>query len=213
MTATHLERIDRYLQRAPMLPVLSIEDLKSAVALARTLVEAGLPVLEITLRTPVALAAISAIAREVPGAIIGAGTVLSATDLHNVADAGAQFAISPGATRKLYESAHTASIPWIPAIATASELMLGLEYGHQRFKFFPAVPSGGISALKAFAGPFANARFCPTGGIDATSAAAFLAQPNVITIGGSWMVPAAALAASDWATIGALARVAAALKS
>jgi 2-dehydro-3-deoxyphosphogluconate aldolase / (4S)-4-hydroxy-2-oxoglutarate aldolase len=213
MNPSHLELIDRYLNRAPVLPVLSIDDLGSAVALARTLVEAGLPVLEITLRTPVALAAISAIARDVPDAIIGAGTVLSAADLRQVAEAGAQFAISPGATPALYASVGSASIPWIPAIATASELMLGLEHGHQRFKFFPAVPSGGIGALKAFAGPFAKARFCPTGGIDASTAAGFLALPNVITVGGSWMVPAAALAASDWSTIGALARTAAALKS
>lgn len=197
-------RVDTILARAPVLPVLSIEHLADAVPLARTLVEAGLPVLEVTLRTSVALAAIRRIVDEVPDACVGAGTVLGAADLAAVEAAGADFAIAPGATAALYAAARTAAIPFIPAVATASELMCGLEHGHLRFKFFPAESSGGIAALRAFAGPFPQARFCPTGGIDAAKASDYLSQPNVITVGGSWMVPAHALAARDWERIGVL---------
>jgi 2-dehydro-3-deoxyphosphogluconate aldolase/(4S)-4-hydroxy-2-oxoglutarate aldolase len=204
--------VDAILTRAPVLPVLAIDRLEDAVSLARTLVDAGLLVLEITLRTDAALAAIGAIAREVPGALVGAGTVLTPDQLDAVAAAGAMFAIAPGCTAALYAAAADARIPFIPAVATASEIMQGLAHGHRRFKFFPAVPAGGIGALKAFAGPFADVRFCPTGGIDAGSAPAFLALPNVITVGGSWMVPAAALAARDWATIGRLTAEASALR-
>ena len=164
----------------------------------------------ITLRTDVALRAIERIAREVPEAVVGAGTVLDARQLAAVADAGAVFAISPGATDTLY--AAPSRIPWIPAVATASELMRGLEHGHRRFKFFPAESAGGVGALRSFAGPFAQAKFCPTGGIDAASAPRYLALPNVMTVGGSWMVPGDALAARDWARIGALAAQAARLR-
>jgi len=202
--------VDGILARAPVLPVLAIAELEHAVPLARALVDNGLPVLEITLRSAIALQAIERIAREVPEAVVGAGTVLSAQHLDQVANAGAVFAISPGATEALY--AATAPIPWIPAVATASELMRGLEHGHRRFKFFPAESAGGVGALKSFAGPFAQAKFCPTGGIDAASAPRYLALPNVLTVGGSWMVPADALAARDWGRIGALARAAAALR-
>ncbi len=200
--------IDSVLSRAPVLPVLSIDRLEQAVPLARCLAEAGLPVLEITLRTAVALDAIAAIAAEVPSALVGAGTVLNAVDLGNVVAAGGRFAISPGATEAIYAAADGAAIPLIPAIATASELMRGMEHGHRRFKFFPAESSGGVAAVKSFGGPFAAVRFCPTGGIDAAKAPAYLALPNVVTVGGSWMVPAAALAAGDWAQIGALAQAA-----
>lgn len=210
--AASAERIDALLAPAPALPVLSIDDPDSAVPLARALVEAGLPVLEITLRTPAALEAIRRIAVEVPQAVVGAGTVLTPRDFDAVAAAGARFAISPGATEALYVAAAQAPLPWLPAIATAGELMRGLEHGHRRFKFFPAESAGGVGALRAFAGPFAQARFCPTGGIDAAAAPRYLALPNVITVGGSWMVPAAALAARDWAAIGAAARAAAALR-
>ncbi len=203
--------IDEIFKRAPVLPVLAISNLAHAVPLASALVEAGLPVLEVTLRTPIALKAIEAIARHVPGAIVGAGTVLRAQDLSALHSAGAVFAISPGATRLLYEGTSGGPIPWIPAISSASEIMLGLEYGHQRFKFFPAAASGGIPALKSFYGPFADVRFCPTGGIDALNAAAYLALPNVLTVGGSWMVPPEALTNADWVTIGTLARAARAL--
>ena len=201
--------IDAILSRAPVLPVLAIERLEDAVPLARALVEGGLPVLEVTLRTAAALAAIRRIVDEVPAAIVGAGTVLTAADLDAVAAAGATFAISPGATDALYTAARDASIPWIPAIATASELMRGLEHGHRRFKFFPAEAAGGVTALKAFAGPFPQAKFCPTGGIDADSAPRYRALANVITVGGSWMVPKDALQSRDWRRITALARQAA----
>lgn len=204
--------VDRILRQAPVLPVLAIERLDDALPLARALVDNGLPVLEITLRSAIAVQAIGLLARELPQALIGAGTVLTAADLDAVAAAGAAFAIAPGATEALYGAAAAAAIPLIPAIATASELMRGLEHGHRRFKFFPAASSGGIPALKAFAGPFAGVRFCPTGGIDAHSAPDYLALPNVITVGGSWMAPSALLRAGDWAAIGKLAATAATLR-
>ncbi len=205
--------VDAVFAQAPVLPVIVIETLEQAIPLARALVAGGLPVLEVTLRTPVALEAMRQIADEVEGAVLGAGTVLTPADLAAAAAAGCTFAISPGATPGLYEAAEASPIAWLPAVATASEVMQGLERGHQRFKFFPAVPAGGIGALKGFAGPFAQARFCPTGGIDATSAPAFLAQPNVGTVGGSWMLPKDAISAGDWARIEALAREAAALRT
>ena len=205
---THTTTIDSILHQAPVVPVIAIDRLADAVPLARALVMGGLPVLEITLRTACALDAMRAIAREVAGAIVGAGTVLTPADLAAVADAGARFAISPGATTTLYAAARHASIPWLPAVATASELMLGLEQGYRRFKFFPAESSGGVAALKAFGGPFAQARFCPTGGIDAAKAPAYKALANVITVGGSWMLPKAAIDAGRWDEIEALARAA-----
>jgi len=197
--------LDALLARAPVLPVLSIERIDDAVPLARALVAGGLPVLEVTLRSDVALAAIAAIRAAVPGAVVGAGTVLHPGDLHSVAAAGAMFAISPGASDELYAAAAGAPIPFLPAIATATELMRGLTNGHRRFKFFPAAAAGGTAALRAFAGPFPQVKFCPTGGIDADSAAAYLALANVITVGGSWMAPADALHTRDWARIAALA--------
>lgn len=200
-------RIDDILRQAPVVPVLAVADPGDAIPLAETLVAAGLPVLEITLRTPVALEVIRRM-RGVPGAIVGAGTVLTAGDLAAVREAGAAFAISPGATDALYAAARNADIPLLPGIATASELMRGLEHGYDRFKFFPAESSGGIAALRGFAGPFAQVKFCPTGGIDAEKASSYLALPNVMTVGGSWMVPGDALAAKDWARIAALARAA-----
>ena len=206
-------RVDELLSQAPVLPVLSIENLDDANPLARALVDAGLPVLEITLRSTVAIEAIRIIARDVPGAIVGAGTVLDAKALRTVTDAGALFAIAPGSTEALYAAAADADIPFLPAIATASELMRGLEHGHRRFKFFPAESSGGISALKSFGGPFADVRFCPTGGIDAVRAPGYLALPNVITVGGSWMVPKSALDARDWEAITKFSRECAALAS
>ena len=205
--------VDAVFVAAPVLPVIAIDDLEQAVPLARCLVDAGLPVLEITLRTPVAVEAIRRMAGEVEGAIVGAGTVLGATDLANVTDAGARFAISPGATEAIYAAAGAAAIPLIPAIATASELMRGMEHGHRRFKFFPAESSGGIAALKSFAGPFAGVRFCPTGGIDLAKAPAYLALANVATLGGSWMVPGDALKSGDYARIGRLAAEAAGLRT
>jgi 2-dehydro-3-deoxyphosphogluconate aldolase / (4S)-4-hydroxy-2-oxoglutarate aldolase len=215
MSPSHIEsmatRVDEILQQAPVVPVLAVADLDDAIPLAQALVAAGLPVLEITLRTPVALQVIRRM-RDVPGAIVGAGTVLTSEDLAAVQAAGAAFAISPGGTNALYAAARDADIPLMPGIATASELMRGLEHGYKRFKFFPAESSGGVAALKGFAGPFAQVKFCPTGGIDAAKAPSYLALPNVITVGGSWMVPNDALAAKDWQQIGALAKAAAALR-
>ena len=204
--------VDTMLSRAPILPVLAIERLADALPLARALVDNGLPVLEITLRSAIAMQAIALLVRELPQACIGAGTVLDAQQLDAVARSGAAFAIAPGSTARLYAAAAAAPIPLIPAIATASELMVGLEHGHRRFKFFPAAACGGVGALKAFAGPFAGVRFCPTGGIDAESAAEYLAQPNVITVGGSWMAPSILVKAGDWAAIGRLAAGAARLR-
>jgi 2-dehydro-3-deoxyphosphogluconate aldolase / (4S)-4-hydroxy-2-oxoglutarate aldolase len=203
--------VDDILRQAPVVPVLAVADLDDAIPLAEALVAAGLPVLEITLRTPVALEVIHRM-RDVPGAIVGAGTVLTPEDLAAVQAAGATFAISPGVTDALYAAARNADIPLLPGIASASELMRGLEHGYRRFKFFPAESSGGVAALKGFAGPFAQVKFCPTGGIDAAKAPSYFALPNVITVGGSWMVPNDALAAKDWARIGALAKAAAALR-
>ena len=204
-------RVDAVFARAPVIPVLTIERLDDALPLCRALADNGLPVLEVTLRTACALEAIALLARALPDACVGAGTVLSGEDLARVATAGAAFAISPGATDALYEAAKACDTPLVPGIATASELMRGLEHGWRRFKFFPAEASGGTAALRGLAGPFPQARFCPTGGIDAGKAPAYLALPNVACVGGSWMLPADALAARDWARIGALAREAAAL--
>lgn len=203
------DRIDAIFVRTPVIPVLTIARLEDVLPLGRALVENGLPVLEVTLRTPCALEAISLLARELPQACVGAGTVLSAADLQRVADAGAAFAISPGATDALYAAARHSPIPLIPGIATASELMRGLEHGWQRFKFFPAEASGGVPALKSFAGPFPMARFCPTGGIDAAKAPAYLRLPNVACVGGSWMLPEPAIRSGDWHHIATLAYAAA----
>ena len=212
MTDSRTQRIDDILRQAPVVPVLAVSEVEDAVPLAEALVAAGLPVLEITLRTAAALEVIRRM-REVPGAIVGAGTVLTRADLDAVRDAGAAFAISPGGTDALYEAGKSSDIPLLPGIATASELMRGLEHGWTRFKFFPAESSGGVAALRGFAGPFAQVKFCPTGGIDAAKAPSYLALPNVLTVGGSWMVPGDALKAKDWARIQALAREAAALRA
>ena len=211
-TARHSSLVDAVFALAPVIPVLTIERLDDALPLARALADNGLPVLEITLRTACAIDAIALIARALPQACVGAGTVLNARDLDAVAQAGARFAISPGATDTLYRAAADCPIPLIPGIATASELMRGLEHGWQRFKFFPAESSGGIPALKGFGGPFARVRFCPTGGIDAAKAPQYLAQPNVACVGGSWMLSGDALKARDWNRIGMLAREAAMLR-
>jgi 2-dehydro-3-deoxyphosphogluconate aldolase / (4S)-4-hydroxy-2-oxoglutarate aldolase len=204
--ASRAAAVDAILRLAPVLPVLDITRLDDAVPLAVALAEGGLPVLEVTLRSDAALAAIRRIRAEIPEAIVGAGTVLTPGDLERVIDAGGMFAISPGGTDALYAAATTARIPLIPGIATASELMRGLEYGYLRFKFFPAAAAGGAAALKAFAGPFPQAQFCPTGGIDSRSASDYLSLGNVITVGGSWMAPQHAVRARDWARIVSLAR-------
>lgn len=207
----HSAQVDAVFALAPVIPVITIEHIDDALPLARALADNGLPVLEITLRTACAVDAIALLARELPQACVGSGTVLNARDLDAVTQAGARFAISPGATDTLYREAANGPIPLIPGIATASELMRGLEHGWQRFKFFPAESSGGVAALKGFGGPFAQVRFCPTGGIDAAKAPTYLSLPNVACVGGSWMLPADALKARDWDRIGGLAREAAAL--
>jgi 2-dehydro-3-deoxyphosphogluconate aldolase / (4S)-4-hydroxy-2-oxoglutarate aldolase len=208
---TRSAAVDALLRQAPVLPVITIEHIDDAVPLARALVDGGLPVLEITLRSVVALDAMRRVVAEVPKAIVGAGTVLAVEDLSAAIAAGCAFAISPGATEALYDAADHASIPWLPAVATASEVMRGLERGHRRFKFFPAEAAGGVPALNGFGGPMPQARFCPTGGIDAGSAPRYLKLPNVMTVGGSWMLPKDALAARDWDAIAELARQAVAL--
>ncbi|MDE2300952.1 MAG: bifunctional 4-hydroxy-2-oxoglutarate aldolase/2-dehydro-3-deoxy-phosphogluconate aldolase [Sphingomonadales bacterium] len=200
--------IETLMLKAPVIPVLVIEDAAHAVPVAEALVAGGLPVLEVTLRTPVALAAIRAM-KDVPGAIVGAGTVLGAGDLDRALDAGAEFIVSPGLTPALGAAAIASGVPFLPGTANASDIMLGMELGLTRFKFFPAEANGGIAALKAIAGPFGAARFCPTGGITAASAPQWLALEAVLCVGGSWLVPRGV---PDRGAITAAARAAAALK-
>ena len=200
------------LAASPVMPVIVLEEVAHAVPLARALVAGGIRVLEVTLRTPVALDCMRAIAAEVPEALLGAGTVLSAADLDAAAKAGAVFAISPGASPALLQAARTSPIPFLPAVMTPSDVITAMDAGFDTFKLFPAAQAGGMAMLKAMGGPFPQARFCPTGGIDAASAPAFLALPNVACVGGSWLCPAELVRAGDWDAITALARAAAALR-
>ena len=195
----------------PVIPVLTIERAADAVPLARALVAGGLRVLEITLRTPAAIEAIERICGEVPDAVTGAGTVLNAGDWGRAEKAGATFIVSPGLTDPLIQVAAASPLAFLPGVATAGELMRGLDAGLTSFKFFPAETSGGAPALKALYGPFADIRFCPTGGITAKSAPDYLALPNVVCVGGGWVAPADAVEAGDWDRITALARAASAL--
>ncbi|MDB5590587.1 bifunctional 4-hydroxy-2-oxoglutarate aldolase/2-dehydro-3-deoxy-phosphogluconate aldolase [Enterovirga sp.] len=196
---------------APVIPVVTIEDVAQAAPLARTLLEAGLPVIEVTLRTGRALAAIEAIAREVPEAVVGAGTLLRPDQIEPARAAGARFLVTPGTTRGMADALAESDLPALPGCATVSEAIALAELGFRQLKFFPAIASGGQGWLKQVAGPLPHLRFCPTGGLDLGSAATLLALPNVMCVGGAWMVPPAALAAADWTTIAALARAAAAL--
>lgn len=198
--------INTILDASPLMAVVVIEDAHSAPDMARALVAGGVTSIEVTLRTPAALEAIRRIAGEVPEALVGAGTVLTPEDLRASAEAGARFAISPGATRALLEAGRDGPIPYLPAIATASEIMEGLASGYAAFKAFPASVIGGPAALKAFSGPFPDVRFCPTGGITASTAADYLALPNVACVGGSWLTPRDLLRAGDWAGVERLAR-------
>lgn len=200
------------LRLSPVMPVVVIDDAAHAVQLARTLLAGGVKTVEITLRTAPALAAIRAIATEVPEMIVGAGTVLTADDLEAAIAAGARYALSPGGTPKLMKAARKQSIPFIPGVATASEVQRGLELGYRCFKFFPAEQLGGVSALKALAGPFPSIRFCPTGSITPEKAPSYLALDNVPCVGGSWIAPADKIRSGDWAGIEAAARRAAALR-
>ena len=196
----------------PVIPVLTIERVEDAVPLACALVAGGLKVLEITLRTACAIETIALISREVPDAVTGAGTVLNARDWARAAKAGARFIVSPGLTDPLIKVAADSPLAFLPGIATAGELMRGLDAGLSSFKFFPAETSGGAPALKALYGPFADVRFCPTGGVTAKSAPDYLALPNVVCVGGGWVAPNDAIAAGDWDRITALARTASALE-
>ena len=191
------------LREAAVVPVLTIEQVKDAVPLARALVAGGINVLEITLRTAAALDAMKAITAEVEGAVVAAGTVLNQKDAERAAAHGARFAFSPGATPALLRSK---ILPLVPGVATASDVMAGLAEGYALFKLFPAVAVGGIATLKAFSGPFADVCFCPTGGIDAANAAEFLALKNVVAVGGSWMAPAPLIREGRWDEITQLAR-------
>ena len=197
---------------APVIPVIVLNDVAHAVPMARALVAGGIRMLEVTLRTPQALACMEAIAREVPEAGVGAGTVRRAADAHAAARAGARFAVRPGFTPAVGRACRDLNLPLLPGVATGSEIMMAQEEGFNALKFFPAVQAGGLAMLKAWQGPFGDVVFCPTGGIQPSNAADFLALGNVACVGGSWLVPADALAAGDWARITELARDAAALR-
>src|SRR5216684_870402 len=200
----HQEKLAALLQSAVVIPVLTIERLEDAVPLARALVAGGVHVLEVTLRTPVAIESAKAIMADVPDAVVGIGTILNADDLARAGVIGARFGISPGATPDLLKAAAASALPFAPGIATASELMLALAHGFNLVKFFPAEPSGGIKALRALAGPFPDVRFCPTGGIGEANAMSWLAEPNVLAVGGSWLCPAADIRSGNWAGITAM---------
>lgn len=197
---------------APVIPVLTVERGADAVPLARALVKGGLPVLEITFRTRAALEALAAIAREVPDAVVGAGTVLDEAQVRQAVEAGARFGVSPGCTPALAKAVKAAGLPFLPGVQTVSEAMALRELGFGVLKFFPADGAGGMAWLKAVAAPLAGLRFCPTGGIGIGTAAGYLALPNVACIGGSWVAPRDAVAAGDWLQVERLAAAAAALK-
>ncbi|GAA2276397.1 bifunctional 4-hydroxy-2-oxoglutarate aldolase/2-dehydro-3-deoxy-phosphogluconate aldolase [Actinomadura luteofluorescens] len=198
---------------APVIPVVVLDDAEAAVPLARALVEGGLPVIEVTLRTPSALAAIARIAAEVPDAVVGAGTVVRPEDAERSAAAGAKFLVSPGCTARLQAAMVATGLPFLPGVATASEAIALLEGGITAMKFFPAEAAGGASYLKALGGPLPQIRFCPTGGISLRNAADYLALGNVGCVGGSWLTPADAVRDGDWDRVGKLAAEAAALRA
>ncbi|WP_086726110.1 bifunctional 4-hydroxy-2-oxoglutarate aldolase/2-dehydro-3-deoxy-phosphogluconate aldolase [Streptomyces carpinensis] len=201
------------LDLAPVVPVVVLQDASDAVPLARALVAGGLPAIEVTLRTSAALEAIRAMAAEVPGALVGAGTVITPGQVAQCVAAGARFLVSPGWTEALLEAMAASGVPFLPGVSTTSEVVALLERGVREMKFFPAQAAGGTGYLKSLAGPLPQARFCPTGGIGPETAPDYLALPNVGCVGGSWMVPADAVAARDWARIEGLAREAAALSA
>ena len=200
------------MQDAPMIPVIVLNDVAHAIPLARALVAGGIRMLEVTLRTPQALACMEAIAKSVPEAVVGAGTVRSAADAKAAANAGAKFAVSPGYTQAVGLACRNHGLTLLPGVATGSEIMMAQEDGYSELKFFPAMQAGGVAMLKAWSGPFFDVQFCPTGGVTPQNAADFLNLPNVACVGGSWLVPADALAHGDWAHIEKLAREASQLK-
>ncbi len=193
------------MQDAPVIPVIVLHDVAHAVPMARALVAGGVRMLEVTLRTPQALACIEAIARAVPEAVVGAGTVRTRADALAAAQAGARFAVSPGYTSTLGQACRDAGLALLPVVATGSEILMAQEDGLSELKFFPAMQAGGPAMLKAWSGPFFDVKFCPTGGVTPDNAANFLALPNVVCVGGSWLVPPEALAQGDWARITQLA--------
>jgi len=200
------------MQDSPVIPVIVLNDVAHAVPMARALVAGGIRMLEVTLRTSQALACIEAIAKEVPEAIVGAGTVRNAADAKAAANAGAKFAVSPGYTPAVGQACRDEGLSLLPGVATGSEIMMAQEDGYTELKFFPAMQAGGPAMLKAWGGPFFDVRFCPTGGVTAQNASEFLSLSNVACVGGSWLVPAEALAKGDWARIEMLAREACQLK-
>ena len=197
---------------SPVIPVVTIDDAAVAAPLARALLAGGIRTIEVTLRTPAALDAIEAIVREAPEMIVGAGTVLTEDDLDAVIAAGARYALSPGGTSKLMKAASKRDVPFVPGVATASEVMRGLALGYTGFKFFPAEQMGGVATLKALGPPLSAARFCPTGSITPEKAPAYLGLDNVLCVGGSWIASQENIAAQDWSAIEAAARAAMALK-
>lgn len=207
------EGMESILKAAPVVPVLVIENAADAVPLARALVKGGLPVLEITLRTKVALECIRTIIAEVEGAVVGAGTVLDGKKLREAEHVGCAFAVSPGSIRTLLDAAEDTIIPLLPGSATATECMSLMERGYRFQKFFPAEPAGGVDYLASLASPLPQVSFCPTGGITFQSAANYLKLANVVTVGGSWMVPRKLIEAKDWKAVEVLARQAAQLRA
>jgi len=193
-------------ERAPVIPVLVVEEVAHAAPLARALAKGGLSVLEVTLRTRAALDVIRAMKDAAPDAVVGAGTLVTPGDVRAAVEAGAVFGVSPGATPTLMDAAAEAGLPMLPGAATASEMMAFLDLGIEVMKFFPAGPAGGVSYLKAIGGPLPQAKFCPTGGVSLENMADYLRLPNVLCVGGSWVAPAKAIAAGDWGTIERLAR-------
>lgn len=200
------------MKASPVMPVIVINDLAYAVPLARALVAGGIRTLEVTLRTPVALEAVSAMRAAVPEAIVGVGTVTRPADLGAVIAAGAQFGVSPGATPELLQAIRVSGLPFLPGVMTPSEVLAARAAGFTALKLFPAMQAGGIGMLKALHGPIGDVFFCPTGGIDIASAPSYLAQPNVLCVGGSWLAPQNLMQAGRWDEITALARAAAALR-
>jgi 2-dehydro-3-deoxyphosphogluconate aldolase / (4S)-4-hydroxy-2-oxoglutarate aldolase len=203
--------LQHILQRAPVVPVIVVHDLAHAAPLAEALVSGGLPVLEVTLRTPVALDAISAMRRAVPQAIVGVGTLTNAAQFRAAADAGAQFGVSPGLTAELAGASRTANLPYLPGVMTPSELLAARAQGFDLCKLFPAQQAGGVGMLRALHSVFPEIGFCPTGGVSLANAPEFLALPNVRCVGGSWVAPSPLMAAGDWSAIRRLAQEAAAL--
>ena len=193
------------MQDSPVIPVIVLTDVVQAVQVARALVAGGIRMLEVTLRTPQALACIEAIARDVPEAVVGAGTVRNAADAQASAMAGARFIVSPGYTSALGLACRDVGLPLLPGVATGSEIMMAQADGLNELKFFPALQAGGAAMLKAWGGPFGDVQFCPTGGVTAANALDFLALPNVVCVGGSWLTPSDALARGNWAQVTALA--------